>query len=777
MNDRPFSKFVFCLLTLLGIAQISLAQNKYTLSGYLLDNKNGETVFGGDVDVSGPVKSSAQTDENGFFTLTLTEGTYEVVFSSIGYQPQSQQVVLNKNTRLSIKLKSSDSEELEGTTVSATADNKKITEARMGVEKLSIAEINKLPVLFGERDIVKAVTLLPGIKTGGEGNGAFFVRGGGADQNLVLLDEVLIYNPTHLLGFFSTFNSDALKNVTLYKGNMPAEFGGRLSSVMDVQMRDGNNQEFGVSGGIGVIASRLSVEGPIVKDKGSFLISGRRTYADLFLKLTGDSSLNKTILNFWDFNAKANYRINDKHRLFFSGYIGQDRLGLANSFGLDWGNKALGLRWNWIVSPKIVANTILSYNDYAYNVNVNLNTFNSTIQSRIKDWNLKEEFTFVPNNKHTVKFGLQSVLHNILPGSYSGDINIANLPTNRSWENAVYINDNWKVAPKFTIDYGLRFSAFSTLGGEQLFYELDRDRNITSATQYDKNKIVNTYTNLEPRLSANYIINPSLSLKAAYARNSQYLHLLSNSSAGNPTDKWISSNNIIKPSFGDQVSLGIAKNLNDNMYELSFETYYKHMSNQIDYIDGANIISNEPSETQLLFGMGRAYGAEFLIRKNKGKFTGWLGYTLSRTERQIDGINNGEWYVAKQDRTHDISLVGVYELSKKWTISGTFVYYTGNAVTFPSGKYNINNQTVFLYTERNAYRMPAYHRMDLSATWKFKKRGRWESDLNFSLYNVYGRQNAYAILFEDDPDNPNVTRAVQTSLFRWVPSITYNFKF
>lgn len=777
MNDRPFSKLVFCVLTLLGIAQISLAQTKYTLSGYLLDNKNGETVFGGDIDVSGPVKSSAQTDENGFFTLTLAEGTYEVVFSSIGYQPQSQQVVLNKNTRLSIKLKSTDSEELEGTTVSATADNKKITEARMGVEKLSIAEINKLPVLFGERDIVKAVTLLPGIKTGGEGNGAFFVRGGGADQNLVLLDEVLIYNPTHLLGFFSTFNSDALKNVTLYKGNMPAEFGGRLSSVMDVQMRDGNNQEFGVSGGIGVIASRLSVEGPIVKDKGSFLISGRRTYADLFLKLTGDSSLNKTILNFWDFNAKANYRINDKHRLFFSGYIGQDRLGLANSFGLDWGNKALGLRWNWIVSPKIVANTILSYNDYAYNVNVNLNTFNSTIQSRIKDWNLKEEFTFVPNNKHTVKFGLQSVLHNILPGSYSGDINITNLPTNRSWENAVYVNDNWKVAPKFTIDYGLRFSAFSTLGGEQLFYELDSDRNITSATQYDKNKIVNTYTNLEPRLSANYIINPSLSLKAAYARNSQYLHLLSNSSAGNPTDKWISSNNIIKPSFGDQVSLGIAKNLNDNMYELSFETYYKHMSNQIDYIDGANIISNEPSETQLLFGMGRAYGAEFLIRKNKGKFTGWLGYTLSRTERQIDGINNGDWYVAKQDRTHDISLVGVYELSKKWTISGTFVYYTGNAVTFPSGKYNINNQTVFLYTERNAYRMPAYHRMDLSATWKFKKRGRWESDLNFSLYNVYGRQNAYAILFEDDPDDPNVTRAVQTSLFRWVPSITYNFKF
>lgn len=777
MNQKQWRILTLSLLSLVGFAQMAIAQAKYTLSGYLLDSKNGETIFGGDVDVKGPTQSSAQTDENGFFTLTLPEGKYEVIFSGIGYVPESQQIDLTKNISLKLKLVPDGGETLEGTTVSATAENKKITDARMGVEKLSVAEINKLPVLFGERDIVKAVTLLPGIKTGGEGNGAFFVRGGGADQNLVLLDEVLIYNPTHLLGFFSTFNSDALKNVTLYKGNMPAEFGGRISSVMDVQMRDGNNQEVGFSGGLGLIASRLSIEGPIVKDKGSFLISGRRTYADLFLKLSGDSSLNKTILNFWDLNAKANFRFNDKHRIYFSGYLGQDRLGLANSFGLDWGNKATGLRWNWIVNPKLISNTMLSYNDYAYNVNVNLNVFNSTIQSRIKDWTFKEEFTFIPNNKHTVKFGLHSTLHNILPGNYTGDINISNLPTNRSWENSIFVNDNWKIAPKFTLDYGLRFSTFSTLGGEQLFYELDEERNITSTLQYDKSEIVNTYTNFEPRISANYIINPTLSIKAAYARNSQYLHLLSNSSAGNPTDKWISTNNIIKPAIGDQISLGIAKNLNDNMYELSVETYYKAMNNQIDYVDGANIISNEPSETQLLFGIGRAYGVEFLARKTKGKFTGWIGYTLSRTERQIDGINNGEWYVAKQDRTHDISLVGVYELNKKWTISGTFVYYTGNAVTFPSGKYNINNQTVFLYTERNAYRMPAYHRMDLSATWKLKKRGRWESDLNFSLYNVYGRQNAYAILFEDDPDNPNVTRAVQTSLFRWVPSITYNFKF
>lgn len=776
MLRKLFSLFFSALICLLAFADRAIAQQKFTISGILKDAKNGETLIGAEVEAIGDKSMFSQTNEYGFYSITLPEGKYVILFSYDGYESKYDTIELLKDIKKDIKL-AEISNMLNEVEINATADNSNITNPRIGVEKLSVQQINKLPVLFGERDIVKAVILLPGVK-GSEGNGSFFVRGGGADQNLILLDEVLVYNPSHLLGFFSTFNSDALKNVTLYKGNMPAQYGGRISSVMDVQMKDGNSEKLSVNGGLGLIASRLSIEGPIVKGRGSFLISGRRTYADLFLKLMKDSTINKSILNFYDLNAKASYRINDKNRVFLSGYLGQDNLGLSNSFGLDWGNKTASIRWNHQVNAKLFSNTTLSYNDFAYNVDVNLNVFNSTIKSRIKDWALKEEFSYFLNTKNTIKFGLHSTLHTILPGMYTGDINVPNLPMNKSWENAVYFNNTWLANKHLTIDYGFRLSSFSVLGGEQPFYTLDEQNKIVDTSFYDKGSFVKNYFVPEPRLAINYIINSSLSIKGAYSRNAQYIHLLSNSSAGNPTDKWVGSNNIIQPSIGDQYSIGVAKNLKENMYELSFETYYKNMYNQIDYIDGANIISNEPLEEQLLFGRGRAYGAEFLIRKNKGKLTGWIGYTLSRTERKIDGINNGEWYVAKQDRTHDISVVGIYELSKRISLSGTFVYYTGNAVTFPSGKYRIDNRTVFLYSERNGYRMPAYHRLDLNATFQLgKPNKKYSSELVIGLYNVYGRQNAYAITFEDDPDDPSKTRAVQTSLFRYVPSISYNFKF
>lgn len=777
MKTSNYKFFGFLALLLLGMQAMVFAQKKYTISGYITDAGKGETMIGAEIEVLGEQTRFAVTNEYGFYSITIEEGKYTVKYSYFGYAQETKTIDLTSDMNIDVKLVES-IDELEGVEITDQTDNRNITDNRMGVERINVKEINKLPVLFGERDIIKAIILLPGVKSGGDGSSSFFVRGGAADQNLVLLDEVLVYNPAHLLGFFSTFNSDALKNVTLYKGNMPAQFGGRLSSVMDIQMNDGNNQKYSVSGGVGLIASRLMIEGPIVKDKGSFMISGRRTYADLFLKLSNDTSLQNTILNFYDLNAKASYKINAKNRVFFSGYLGQDNLGIANAFGLDWGNKTGSVRWNYQINPKLFSNTTVAYNDFAYNVDVDLNVFNSTIKSRIRDWSFKEEISYFLNAKNEMRFGFHSIYHKVNPGAYTGDINIDDLPLNYSWENALYANNTWKATSKLTVDYGIRLSTFSMLGGEQPFYTLDENRNITATQYYDKNEIVQTYINPEPRLSLNYVVNPSTAIKAAYARNAQYIHLLSNTAASNPTDKWVPTNNVIKPGRSHQYSLGVAKNVKDNMFALSLETYYKTMDNQIDYVDGTNVIADRIIETQLLFGIARAYGAEFLIRKNKGKLTGWIGYTLSRSEKQIDGINNGEWYAARQDRTHDLSIVAIYDLNKRLSLSGTFVYNTGNAVTFPSGKYTIDNQIVFLYTERNGYRMPAYHRMDLNLTYKLGKQDKkWESELVVGMFNVYGRENAYSITFEENPDDPSKTQAVQTSLFKFVPSISYNFKF
>jgi hypothetical protein len=768
--------YLLPVMILLTLSKIH-AQTKHTISGYIRDAQTGEQLIGATIGVEGNVNLSTTSNEYGFFSLTAPLGRYKLLSGAVGYHMDSRTLSLNKNMQLNIPLRPQDNN-LSEVVISGSAKDEHMKSAKMGVERLSMKEIERVPVIFGERDLIKVIQLLPGVKSAGEGGSGFFVRGGAADQNLVLLDEAVVYNPSHLLGFFSTFNSDAIKDVTLYKGNTPAQYGGRLSSVMDVKMNDGNNQRISVNGGIGVIASRITVEGPIVKNKGSFLISARRTYADLFLKVSSDTVANKSALYFYDLNLKANYQLAEHDRIYLSGYLGQDKLGLGGLFGLDWGNKTGTLRWNHQFSPKLFANTSVIYSDYRYNIDLNnTNSFEAHISSQIKDWNVKEELSFYPDTKNTWRMGINSVYHTIRPGEYSGDLTLASQPYTYSWENGAYLSNEWKASDRLKIEYGLRLSAFSVLGGENNFYTLSSAGVITDTLNYAKGKIVKTYLNLEPRFSAAYQLNTTSSLKVAYARNTQSLHQLSSSATSSPTDKWVATNNIIRPEIADQVSLGYFQNLKDNQYELSAEVYDKRMQQQVDYKDGANIRSNDPIEPQLLFGKGRAYGLELLLRKKTGRFTGWIGYTLSRSQKQIDGINDDNWYNARQDRTHDISVVGIYEVSTRWSLSSTFVYYTGNAVSFPSGKYYIDDQVVFLYTKRNAYRMPAYHRLDLSATCKLKERKNFSSELSFGLYNAYGHQNAYAITFRQNAIDQTKTEAVQTSLFKFVPSVTYNFKF
>jgi CarboxypepD_reg-like domain/TonB-dependent Receptor Plug Domain len=755
------------------------AQNKYTISGYVKDAKTGEELIGATVIIKDMKATGATANAYGFFSITIPAGNYTVIAQFIGYEPKSIEVALTQNTKLDVTLNEKGNE-LKEVVITGEKKDENITKTEMGVEKLDIQQIKNIPVLFGEKDVLKTLQLLPGVKSAGEGNSGFYVRGGNADQNLILLDEATVYNASHLLGFFSVFNSDAIKDVTLYKGSQPAEFGGRLSSVLDIKMKDGNDKKFGVSGGVGLISSRLNIEGPIVKDKGSFIISARRTYADVFLKLSPDSATRQARLYFYDLNVKANYRINDKNRIFLSGYFGKDVLGFGTTFGIDWGNATGTLRWNHLFSDKLFSNTSLIFTNYDYKIFISLGGNSIDIISRIQDYGIKQDFQFFADSKNKIKFGFNSVYHKVIPGaittSSNSPIGQLHLTNKYALENALYVSHEIKATAKFSFEYGIRPTTFSLLGPGN-FYSYNSNGETVDTSAYTSGGFVKTYLNLEPRVNANYIINEKNSVKASYNRNTQNLHLLSNSTSGNPTDLWIPSSNNVKPEIADQVSLGYFRNFKENMFEFSIETYYKNFQNAIDYKNGAQLNFNETVESQLLFGKGRAYGAEFFLKKKLGRFNGWVGYTLSVTEKLIDGINNNNWYPAKQDRTHDISVVGIYELSPKWTLSSTWIYYTGNAVTFPSGKYEVAGQIVNYYTERNGYRMPAYHRMDIGVTWQNKKTERFESSWNFSLYNVYGRENAYTITFQQDPNDPTRTQAVQTTLFRWIPSVTYNFKF
>ncbi len=768
----------FLLTVTLLAGLVSFAQKKQTVSGTVTDAKTGETLIGANIILLENHGASVLSNGYGFYSITAPENTYTLVASFSGYANDTVQVSLVKEQMIALQLTPQSTELAEVIITGKRSDN--ITRTLPGMQKVSMEEIKNVPVLFGEKDILKTIQLLPGIKSAGDGSSGFFVRGGGADQNLILLDEATVYNASHLLGFFSTFNSDAIKDVTIYKGDMPAQYGGRLSSLLDIKMNDGNNKNYKVSGGIGLISSRLNIEGPIVKDKGSFMISARRTYADLFLKLSKDSDVNKSILYFYDINAKANYQFGEKNKLYLSGYFGKDDLGYSNQFGIRWGNTTATLRWNHIFSSKLFSNTSFIYSNYNYNISINQTTNSLSVLSKIKDLTLKEDLQYFAGSKNKINFGFNLTHHTFTPGQFktsvSSSYNPLTLQDKYAFDGALYLADEWRASNNLKFNAGIRLSAFNLVGPGD-FYTYDNNGNIIATTHYSSGKIAKSYLNLQPRFAATYQLNTLSSVKASYSRNVQNLHLLSNTTGGNPTDVWIPSSNNVKPEISDQFSTGYYRNTLNNKYEFSAEVYYKLLQNQIDYKNGAVLVANQLVESQLVYGKGRAYGLELYAKKKYGKLTGWISYTLSRTERKIDGVNNDSLYPATQDQTHNVAIVAIYNVGKQWTISGDFVYNTGNAVSWPSGKYQVNGNTVFYYTERNGYRMPSYNRMDISATLLAKKTAKFEGSWTFSVYNVYGRENPYFIQFQNDPADPQKTQAVQYSLFRWVPSITYNFKF
>ncbi len=763
-----------------ALAQYTSAGNdkdkQVTISGFVKDATTGEMLIGASVYPMENPGKGITTNSYGYFSLSLLPGKYRMVFQYIGYQKKILQVDLTDNIKLNVEL-AEQATSLSEVVVSGERTNKNVVSNQV-MTKLNIKEIQSIPVLFGEKDILKTIQLLPGIKSAGEGNSGFYVRGGGADQNLILLDEAPIYNVSHLLGFFSVFNSDAIKDVSVFTSGFPAEYGGRLSSVIDVKMNDGNDKTYHVSGGIGLIASRLAVEGPIVKNKGSFMISARRTYADQFLKLSKDSTLNRNTLYFYDVNMKANYQLGSKDKVFLSFYLGKDVLMFNNAFGIDWGNTTATVRWNHLISEKMFSNTSFIYSKYGYNTRINAGSRHFRVQSDIQDFNLKEDVNYYLSPNNNIKFGINSIYHTFVPGKVDADslFHIETIDKKYALENALYVSNERTFSPHLKMTAGLRYSLFSAIGPGTVF-QYNAVTDVTDSTIYAKGKIYSTYGGFEPRIMANYIINDSSSIKASYTRTRQYLHLLSNSTSSTPMDLWVPSSVNIRPEIADQFSVGYFRNIHDNMFETSIELYYKFMQNQIDYMNGANLILNKRVETQLVFGKGWSYGVELLVRKKTGKLTGWIGYTLAKSERQFPDINNGNAYLAKQDRPNELSIVAVYKLNKKLTVSGTWIFYNGNAVTFPSGRYEVDGNIVPYYTDRNGYRMPNYHRLDLGLTWERKKTAKFESSWNFSVYNVYARNNAYAINFQQDPNDPTKMQAVQYSLFRFVPSATYNFKF
>lgn len=768
-------QYLTLLCILLGL---NLFSQSSTISGTVKDGENGEDLFEALIIVKELSNTGVKTNAYGFYSLTLPNGNYTLIVRAPGYDYKEIEVELTASKRMDFELfVPSAIKEIQEVEITATKENDNITKSGMAVTTLTPKDIETIPVIFGEKDIVKTLQLTPGVKSAGEGNAGFYVRGGGADQNLVLIDEAPVYNASHLLGFFSVFNSDAIKDVSLYKSGIPAEYGGRASSVMDVKMKEGNNKKFGVSGGLGLISSRLAVEGPIVKDKGSFIVSGRRSYLDLFLKASKDQDLKNTKLYFYDLNLKANYKITDRDRIFLSGYFGRDNLSFSDIFGFTWGNATGTLRWNRIINEKLFSNTSVIFSNFNYSFDIGADNEKFGVSASIQDWNVKQDFNYYANRNNSLKFGFNAIYHTFKPGELKSTVSAFNtlkVADQYALEFGVYAQNDQKIGDWFSIMYGVRYSGFNYMGKGKA-YEYDEDGVKTNETTYKDFETIKYHHFLEPRVSMSFILSDKNSIKLAYNRNSQFLHQLSNSTTGSPTDIWVPSTNNVKPQLADQVALGYYRNFVDNTYALTTEIYYKHLSNQIDYRNGANLFLNEEIEGGLVYGKGRTYGLEIQFEKRKGKFTGWISYTLARSLRQFDDINGGKEFSARQDRIHDIAIVAMYRVSKKIALSSNFIYYTGDAVTFPSGKYEVNGTIVPYYTERNGYRMPNYHRLDLGMTVYFKERPKFEHNLNISIYNVYARENAYTIRFEEDQDNPGKTKAIQTSLFRIVPSITYNF--
>ncbi len=773
---------VSCILLVIGVFypfQNLYAQNKYTVSGIITDSLTGERLIGATIKVKQLNQNGAVSNEFGFYSLIIPEGDYSLSVSYIGYKTILLAISIHKNTIINTELSTSNA--LNEVVIKDTELKKQqLSDLQTGINRLNISEIYNVPVLLGEKDIIKTIELLPGVKSTGDANTGFYVRGGGSDQNLILLDGAPIYNASHLFGFFSTFNSDAIKDIILYKGGMPAEYGGRLSSVLDVRMNDGNNKHFSAAGGIGLIASRIKIEGPVIKNRSSFMLSVRRTYADAFLKLSGDSALKNSSLYFYDINAKINYQFNDKNTLYLSGYFGRDNIALKNNFSTNWGNTTATVRLNHLYGSKLFSNTSLIYSSYNYTVINYIDNASFKVFSKIEDYNLKQDYEFLIKNNNKLRFGAGAIYHTIIPGEISttqtSNYNSKNIENRYAYEFNIYLSDVWQPLTNLNIVYGIRVNNF-LLTGPGTFNTYTPHGDIATYTTYKTGAPVKTYTALEPRLSASYSFDNLNSIKASFNRNTQNIHLLSNSTSGLPTDLYVMSSNNIKQGIASQVSLGYYKNSQADMFELSTEVYYKWLKNEVDYKTTAQLVANQNIESELLYGVGRAYGIEFFFKKKYGKFKGWIGYTLSRSERKFDDINNGNYFPARQDRTHDISVVNIYKLSSRWTISGVFIYGTGNAVTYPAGKYKLGGLTNYYYTERNGSRLPVNSRLDIGATLNGKQHKNYSSSWTFSVYNAYNRKNPYSVIFRDSNGNPPHTEAVETSLFGIIPSVTWNFKF
>jgi hypothetical protein len=769
-----------CSVLLVLTSRSASAQKKYTISGTVRDASTGEVLIGATFIIKQSAQSGTASNSYGFYSISAPAGKDTLLVTYVGYAPAVYAVDMHGNRTINVSLNSKS--DLNEVVINGRArNNENVTSPQMGVEKLDMSQINNVPVLLGERDILKTISLLPGVKAASEGNTGFYVRGGASDQNLILLDEAVVYNASHLFGFFSTFNSDAIKDVSLFKGGMPAQYGGRLSSVLDIKMDEGNNQDYVVQGGLGLISSRLKIEGPIVKNKGSFMISARRTYIDLFLHASSDTTLKGSQLYFYDLNAKANYHFDDKNVLYLSGYFGKDVLGLQNSFGTNWGNATGTLRFNHIFNSRLFSNTSVIYSNYNYAIKSYLPGDNFTALSKINDVDFKEDLQYFLSNAHTLRFGADALHHDIAPGSItstdsSSSFNTKTIERRYGLETSAYLSDEWHVNTKLNLLYGFRLSDM-LLFGPGTFSTYDAAGNTISSSTYSSGQVVKGYFNIEPRFSASYSLSDQTSIKASYNRNTQNIHILSNSSSSTPTDLYVMSSNNIKPEIADQVSTGYFRNFDDNIFEFSTEVYYKWLQNQIDYKDGAQLILNQDVESQLVYGTGRAYGMEFFLKKKYGSFNGWIGYTLSKTERRFDAINDGNYFPATYDRTNDISAVGIYQLSKRWSLSSTFVYGTGNAVTYPNGKYELSGITTYYYSQRNANREPSNNRLDIGATLEGKPHKKYHSSWTFGIYNVYNRHNPYIITFQDSKTNPGTTEAQETSLFGIIPSVTWNFKF
>jgi hypothetical protein len=780
-----------CLFIILLLACQSMrAQSRYTLSGYIRDSLSQESLIGATVTVVGQGRG-VSSNAYGFYSITLPEGEYRFAVSFVGYLPFELTLQLNGNTDRNISLlpKSSLSQEI---VIASRRRDANVKNAQMGQIDLSMNKIKSLPVIFGEVDPLKTLQLMPGITNAGEGNSGLYVRGGGPDQNLIMLDDAVVYNTGHLFGFFSIFNGDAIKNTTLIKGGMPAQYGGRLSSVLDISMKDGNMKEFQVEGGIGTIASRVSVQGPLAKDKASFMVSGRRTYIDALVKpfIKKSNQFYGSGYYFYDLNAKLNYRLSEKDRFYVSGYFGRDVFDFVNgqrSFDIEipWGNATMTTRWNHVFNRKLFANTTLVYNDYNFRFGALQNDFELQLYSGIRDITAKTDFDWYASPGHKVKFGAQYTYHRFSPSVVSGKQDTTVFEPNNSQvkyanEYAAYVQDDWEISDRIKVNAGLRWSGFQQVGPYQK-YEQDADGNKLDSTGYKSMEPVKTYGGLEPRLTIRYAFNDETSLKGAVSRNMQYIHLVSNAGTTLPTDVWVPSTYRVNPQISWQYALGLYKNFKDNMWETSVEVYYKSMQNQIEYREGYTPSIRDPEE-EFVFGKGWSYGAEFFINKSRGRFTGWIGYTLAWTWRQFPQLNQGNKFPAKYDRRHDLSVVGVYEASPKWKFSGVFVYATGNATTLPERFYIMEGVLTQEFSDINQYRLAAYHRLDLSATYTPKPNStrKFKSSWVFGIYNVYSRLNPYFIYFDQTGspyDGTLQVQAKQVSLFPIIPSVTWNFKF